>query len=287
MHYASCGEPDRPLLLFVHGFPEFWREWQAQLTFFGQEGWHAVAPDMRGINESEKPVELKDYRVRHMVEDLRALIEHLGQKRCVLVGHDWGGAISWAFAMAHPELLHGLVMINGVHPGPYARELAHNPAQQSASAYMNFFRTPDAESALIRDGCTGLLDMFAEGGSLPTWLDADTQAAYRAAWSQPGSVRAGLNYYRALPLHPPSADDAGARAFVVDTARLQVRVPTLVIWGERDRFLLPGCIDGLDEYVPDLRVVRIAEAGHWVVHEQPERVNRLIEEFAARHRRGA
>lgn len=93
VHYASCGEPDRPLMLFVHGFPEFWREWQAQLMHFGR-GWHAVAPDMRGINETEKPVDVKDYRVRHMVEDLRALIEHLGHVRCVLVGHDWGGAFA-------------------------------------------------------------------------------------------------------------------------------------------------------------------------------------------------
>jgi pimeloyl-ACP methyl ester carboxylesterase len=280
MHYASCGDESRPLLLFVHGFPEFWREWEAQLRHFGRDH-HAVAPDTRGINETERPLELEAYRARHMVEDLRALIAHLGQERCVLVGHDWGGAICWAFAMAHAPLLRGMVMINAVHPGPYARELAHNPAQQAASAYMNFFRTPEAEEALMKDGCAELLAMFADDGRLPGWFDAPTRAAYLAAWSQPGSVRAGLNYYRASPLHPPSGADPADGLLKLDKSKLQVSVPTLVIWGERDRFLLPGCLDGLDEVVPNLRIERIAQAGHWVVHEQPQRINRLIADFVA------
>ncbi len=279
MHYASCGEPGKPLLLFIHGFPEFWYGWKAQLAHFADD-YYAVAPDMRGINLSEGPAELKGYRVRNMVEDVRALIAHLGYERCVLVGHDWGGAISWAFGMAYPQHLHGMVMINAVHPGPYARELVQNPAQQAASAYMNFFCTPQADAELAKDGHAYLFGMFAEDSKLPAWMDATEQEAYVTAWSRPGSVKAGLDYYRASPLHPSSGEDKGASAVTFEHSALMVNVPTLLVWGERDRFLLTDCLDGLEAYVPQLRIVRIPDASHWIVHERPDEIHLLIGEFA-------
>ncbi len=278
MHFASCGERGQPLLLFVHGFPESWQAWQHQLEAFGGH-YHAVALDTRGINESTGPTEVKEYRVGRILADLVALLDHLGYERCVMVGHDWGGAIACAFALAHPGRLHGLIMINAVHPAVYRRELVENPAQQAASAYMNFFITDGATETLCANDFALLFDMFREQGKLPAWLDTPEQDNYRRAWSQPGSVRAGLDYYRASPLHPAMPGDAGANAVEFPAAAMVVSVPTLVVWGEQDRFLLTGCLDGLRDYVPDLRVERIPEGSHWVVHEHGPRVNRLITEF--------
>ena len=287
-HYASCGTPGQPLLLFVHGFPESWVAWRGMLQSFGQR-YHAVALDTRGINESRGPQDVRGYRAKELVADLVALLDHLGADRCILIGHDWGGAIACALAIAHPQRLNGLVMINAVHPGVYRRELAENAAQQTASAYMNFFISETAEAQLTANHHAELCAMFAEDGddgqtdALPVWFDAALQHEYRQAWSQPGSIRAGLSYYRASPLHPANDDDPGAQGVVFDDATLAVKVPTLVIWGERDRFLLPGCLDGLNRYIPDLRIERIADASHWIVHEQEARVTQLVAQFVTHH----
>ncbi|QRQ85846.1 alpha/beta fold hydrolase [Cupriavidus oxalaticus] len=279
LHYAACGHADAPLLLFVHGFPESWMSWRAQLEAFGDH-FHAVAVDTRGIGESTGPAAVDGYRARHMVTDLVALLDHLGVEKCVIVGHDWGGAIACALAFSHPERLHGLVMINAVHPDIYRRELVQNPAQQAASAYMTFFLEDDAEARVCADDHHYLIGMLASGtASLPDWLDDDLLAACRRTWSRPGSVRAGLAYYRASPLHPASRMDPGASGVKFDRAAMVVPVPTLIIWGEQDVFLLPGCLEGLGDYFPDRRVERIADASHWVVHEKGLKVNRLITEF--------
>jgi len=277
LHYAACGAG--PPILFVHGFPEFWYEWKDLLADFGRDHL-ALAPDMRGYNLSSKPAQVEAYRAKHLVEDLRLLLDHLGARRCVMVAHDWGGAVAWSFAAMHPERLDRLVIINAPHPVIFARELRDNPAQQRASAYMNLFRSEKAERVLAEDNYLRLrrstLDAWAANGGGATEAD---RAAYLAAWSQPGALTGGLNYYRASPLHPP---DSGARP----TARpdlapdaFRVRVPTLVIWGERDHALLLGNLEGLERQVEHLRVIRIPEGSHWVVHEQPARIGGLIRAF--------
>ena len=266
------------MVLFVHGFPEFWYEWKDQLAEFGQDH-RAVAPDMRGYNLSSKPAEVSAYKAKHLVEDLRLLIEHLGVQRCVLVAHDWGGAIAWNFAAVHPERLDKLIIINAPHPVIFSRELRNNRAQQEASAYMNLFRSEKAERVLSeRDYArlTGMtLDAWAANGGAATVED---RRAYIGAWSQPGALTGGLNWYRASPLHPPEASGADLPP-QLDPAMFRVRVPTLVIWGERDEALLTANLDGLEALVEDLRVVRIPDGSHWVVHEQPTKVNALIREF--------
>jgi pimeloyl-ACP methyl ester carboxylesterase len=275
LHYVAAGSGR--LILFVHGFPEFWYEWKDQLQAFGRDHL-AVAPDMRGYNLSSKPGEVAAYKAKHLVEDLRLLADHLGHARFVLVAHDWGGAVAWNFAAAHPERLERLVIVNAPHPVTFARELRENPAQQRASAYMNLFRSDKAERVMLEDDCRRLrrmsIDAWAANGGRAT--PADYQA-YLEAWTRPGALTGGLNWYRASPLHPP--DEAGAVAPALDPAAFRVRVPTLVIWGERDEALLPGNLDGLDRVVDDLRVERIPEGSHWVIHEQPERVNALIRGF--------
>lgn len=274
MHYARAGSG--PLILFVHGFPEFWYAWRELLEAFGRD-FCAVAPDMRGYNLSGKPPGVRDYRPRLLVEDLRQLLEHLQCRRCVMVAHDWGGAVAWNFAATHPEYLSRLVIVNAPHPVTFARELRDNPAQQRASAYMNLFRSAKAERVLSENAHARLermtLDAWAANGGSATQEDRE---AYRAAWSQPGALTGALNYYRASPLHPPEGDEAVTQP---DPAAFRVRVPTLVIWGERDEALLPGNLDGLDELVDSLQVVRIARGSHWVVHEQPKVVVSLIRGF--------
>jgi pimeloyl-ACP methyl ester carboxylesterase len=279
LHYACAGSSPR-LILFVHGFPEFWYAWRRQLAEFGHD-YLAVAPDMRGYNRSSKPQVIEQYQTKHLVADLMALAKHLGREKFTLVAHDWGGAAAWALAIAHPEALDRLVIINSPHPATFARELANNREQQEASQYMRFFRKPEAEEKLCHDNFA-MLEKFAFGiGSGRSFMDEDTRKLYREAWAQPGAVLGGLNYYRAARLEPPLPGGT-LDLSRMDFDRLKVDVPTLVIWGERDKALLTGNLEGLDNYVRDLTVRRVPDASHWVVHERPALVNQYIREFLAR-----
>jgi pimeloyl-ACP methyl ester carboxylesterase len=274
LHYVATG--DGPLILFLHGFPEFWYEWRNLLPEFGKDHL-AVAPDMRGYNLSAKPGDLEQYRMKFLVEDVRALAASLGHQKFVLVGHDWGGAVAWAFAIAHPECLHKLVIVNAPHPGVFARELDRNPAQQKASQYMLMFRTAQAEEKLSANNYRWLLSAFGLDGAL---LSKEEQSAYVEAWSQPGALTGGLNYYRANHAGPPDARfNKSSGNFAIDPTRLVVKVPTLVVWGERDTALLTGNLDGLPEFVPQLIVKRIPDGTHWVIHEKPAEVSGYIREF--------
>jgi pimeloyl-ACP methyl ester carboxylesterase len=278
LHVAEAGDDTRRLILFVHGFPEFWAAWEAQLVEFGRDH-HAAAPDLRGFNLSDQPAEVAQYRPKHLVEDLRLLIGALGHRSCVLVAHDWGGAIAWTFACVHPDLVEKLVIINSPHPALFARELTHNPAQIAASAYMNLLRRPDAERIMAADDHARMLRFLAGQTQGLDWLTPALTARYRACWAR--GLTGGLNLYRASPLHPATAEAPGAAGVTFAREAVTVRVPTLVIWGMRDEALLPGLLDGLEDYVPALRVERIAEGGHWVAHEQAQRVNGLIRDFIA------
>lgn len=279
LHYVSAGSGK--LMLFVHGWPEFWYAWKDQLAEFSRD-FHAVAPDTRGVNLSDKPPGVEQYHARHLVEDLRQLILALGHERAIVVAHDWGGAIAWNLAAWHPEVVEKLVILNAPHPLIFARELSRNPAQRAASRYMLLLRDPKAERVLSENGGARLWKQF-EG-----WIrserppDPETRARYAEAWAQPGALTAGLNYYRASPLHPAGDESPEAAVKQLSAEQFTVRVPTLVIWGCRDSALLPGLLDGLEQYVPDLRIERIDEASHWVVHEYPERVNQAIRAFVGR-----
>jgi pimeloyl-ACP methyl ester carboxylesterase len=277
LHYRTAGTG--PLMLFVHGFPETSLAWHDQLAEFSRDH-QAVAPDTRGIGDSSRPEGVEAYQVSQQAGDLRALIAHLGHERCVLVAHDWGGACAWYFAVAHPELVEKLVIINSPHPVTFAREMRQSEAQRKASDYMLLFRLEKAERVMAEDNHRRLAGMFREWGHAGG-KPRDTQLIeqYRQAWAQPGCLTAGLNYYRASPLYPPTAQDPGAAKLKLRPQDFVVRVPALVIWGEADTALLPGLLDGLDECVPDLRIERIREGSHWVIHEFPDRINALIREF--------
>jgi epoxide hydrolase 4 len=262
----------------VHGFPEFWMAWEQQLPDFARD-YYCVAPDLRGFNLSAKPPQVADYHPKLIVEDLRQLIRHLGRERALVVAHDWGGAAAWNLAAQFPQCVEKLVILNSPHPVTFARELAHNPAQQAASEYMLLFRSDKAERVMRADHFARLIAWFEPWMHSRHPPSAELLEAYRSAWSQPGALTAGLNYYRVTPLHPPTPDAPGAAALKLPKEMFTVHVPTLVIWGMADPALLPGLLDGLDECVPDLRIERIAGASHWVAHEEPERVNALIRAF--------
>jgi pimeloyl-ACP methyl ester carboxylesterase len=278
LHYVTEGKG--PLIIFLHGFPEFWYEWKEQLPEFGRDH-RAVAPDMRGYNLSAKPADVDAYQMKNLVEDVRALADHLGYKKFILVAHDWGGGVAWAFAIAHPEYLDKLVIVNCPHPAILARELASNPAQQKASQYMLLFRSAQAEQILSANNYAALVDaVLGDGLKSGVFTEADKQA-YIEAWSQPGALTGGLNYYRAANLGPLSGPKEGAApvAPAVDAGAMLVKVPTLVIWGEKDTALLTGNLDGMDQFVPNLTIKRIADGSHWVIHEKPALVNGYIREF--------
>lgn len=275
LHYVTAGTGR--LIMFVHGFPEFWYEWKNQLAEFGRDC-QAVALDMRGYNLSSKPAEVEQYRVKYLVEDLRLLAEHLGHRRFTLVAHDWGGAVAWAFAMRHPDYLEKLVIINATHPIVFERELSHNPAQQKASQYVLVNRSPDAERILSENNYAALVHSVLDQGLKEGYFTEDDHRAYIEAWSQPGALTGGLNYYRAAQLGAFTGEKPSAR-LDADPSSLVVKVPTLVIWGEKDRYLLAGNLDGLDKYVSDLTVKRVPDGSHWVVHEKPALINGYIRDF--------
>lgn len=264
LHYAEAGRgrPGAPIVL-LHGFPELWYAWRHQLTALGATH-HVVAPDLRGYGLSSKPREMSAYTVDRIVEDVRGLADHLGAERIVLAGHDWGGVIAWAFASRYPGRLTRLVIINAPHPATFARELRRSLSQMLASSYVLLFRAPfHLAERVLRARDYALLDGLARRGLARGYFTAGDAAVLRASWREPGALTGGLNYYRALGVRP------GPRPRPIE-------VPTTVIWGERDRYLRPGILEGLERHVRSLRVVRVPDASHWIVHEQPALVTRYL-----------
>lgn len=288
----SAGTRGRPTLMFLHGFPEGAFVWDPLLEHFANPahgGYFCVAPYLRGFGESSAPADPAAYRARHLVQDIAALIaacagtpeDATGKGRLAcLVAHDWGGALAWNLANQRPELMERLAILNSPHPATFLRELKFNPRQQAASRYMNFLVRPDAERLLAEDDFRRLWQFLTKtdsGVQWPAWLTDELRGRYRALWSQ--GLTGGCNYYRASPLRPADGADPGAAHVELPPAMLTVDVPTLVLWGLRDIALLPELTDGLQAYVQRLSLQRLADASHWIVHEQPQRVIASIEEF--------
>lgn len=274
----SSGERGRPVLLFLHGFPEAAFVWDGLLTHFSQAehgGYRCVAPNLRGYAGSSAPPDVKDYRAKHLVQDVLSLIalEAGDAPLAALVAHDWGGAVAWNVAALHPQAIERLTIINSPHPVTFLRELQQSAEQQRASAYMNFLCRPDAAALLAEDDFRRLWPFFTNMGAADgphAWLTEAVRDQYRAVWRQ--GLDGPLNYYRASPLRPATATDPGAQAVTLPREILEVRVPTHVLWALDDTALPPGLLDGLAGYVPDLHLTRLPGATHWVVHEQPQQV---------------
>ena len=317
----SAGERGRPVLMFLHGFPEAAFAWDELLAHFAAPehgGFRCVAPNLRGYEQSSRPADVSAYHAKHLAQDIAALIaaECGPQGQLVaLIAHDWGGAVAWNLAAARPELMQRLVIINSPHPQTFWRELRQNPAQQAASAYMNFLVRPDAEALLAENDFARLWPFFdlmgasgaaaqqqaaaalsddaigpgdaAQALALPDgagWMTDALRAQYRAVWtgdgSRPGAgLTGGLNYYRVSPLRPAREDDAAAAGVELPPEAFTVKLPTLVLWAMQDSALLPELLSGLERWVPQMQLERIERATHWVVHEQPARVAASIQRF--------
>lgn len=293
----ACGERGRPVLMFLHGFPEAAWVWDPLLVHFSKPengGYRCIAPNLRGYERSSAPDDVKAYRAKYLVQDIVALIalESGPAPLAALVAHDWGGAVAWGLANQHPERLRQLVIVNSPHPGPFLKALQSHPEQQAASAYMNFLVQPDAADQLAANNFERLLG-FLDGhdSELPSltqpsgsnapeparWLTPEVKERYRQVWRH--GLQGGLNYYRASPLRPATKQDPGASAVQIPPEALHIGMPTLVLWAQDDVALLPCLTEGLAQHVPDLKLVPIAKASHWVVHEKPGRVIREITAF--------
>jgi len=280
----ATGTPGRPLMVFLHGFPEGAFIWDDLLEHFAQPahgGYRCIAPNLRGFEHSSAPPAVEDYRPHLLVQDVRQLAATESPDGTIdtLIAHDWGGAFGWGFANAFPQQLRRLVILNSPHPGTFARELRENPAQQKASAYMHFLARPDAPSLLAEDDYRRLWPFFQNMGAGAEgfgWLTEAVKDRYRALWA--AGLRGACNLYAVTPLKPPLDGQSTDAIPLLPRERLTVEAPTLVLWALDDSALLPGLLDGLADYVPRLDVVKVPGATHWIVHEQPQRV---IDEIAA------
>jgi len=266
LHVAEAGSG--PLVILLHGFPEFWYAWRRVLPALAREGFHVVAPDMRGYGRSDKPAGVAPYGTRHLAADVAGLVRALGEPRASVVGHDWGAGVAWCFAMAHPELLERIVVLNGPHPARLLRDGFRSPRQIARSWYMFTFQLPVIpERIMSRDNFGGILDAIQKEMRGPNALGAEDVERYREAYAEPGALTAMINYYRA----------AIRRIDQVETRRIDA--PALVLWGDEERYIGREFSDPGKDLVPDVRIHHVPGATHWIHHERPELVTAEIAAF--------
>lgn len=283
LRYAQIGPREAPLILCLHGFPEYWVAWKGVMEQLAGE-FRLVAPDQRGYNRSSRPQRVEAYRSKALVADIASLADHLSPGRpFVLAGHDWGASVAYAYAFRHPERLSHLVIANGVHPVCFQRAIFDDPAQREASRYIDLLRSERAEDLLSAEGFRRLMGMI-EKFSNADFLDEAARAGLLDAWSQEGALTGMLNWYRAAPLVVPEKGVVPGASLVLKLAELggfEVKMPHLVLWGEADQALRPSTTDGLEAYAPNLTIRRFADAGHWILHEKPAEVAAAMREFLA------
>ncbi len=266
MHYVQQGEG--PLVVLLHGFPEFWYSWRYQIPFLAEQGYMTVAPDLRGYNDTDKP--RTGYDVPTLLLDIAELIKQLGHERAIIVGHDWGGALAWSFAIQYPAMTERLIVMNAPHPGAFLREI-RTFRQLRKSWYMLAFQLPWLpEYLLSRNHADNIARLILEAAVHKEAFPPDELDRYREAMTKPGAMTAALNYYRQLLRGGPNGATGG---------KLRVSATTLLIWGEQDIALGIELTMGLERWVPNLTIRRIADSGHWVQQEQAELVNLHMLEF--------
>ena len=273
MHYVTIGEG--PLIVFLHGFPEFWRSWKNQISFFSKK-FKVVALDMRGYGETERPVKVGEYRIEKLARDVTELIDSLGQKKATVVGHDWGGAVAWATAMMNPSFVEKLIVMNAPHPAIVQRNAFRNYAQMQKSWYMFFFLLEKApEKVLSSNNFEILKHMFEISIKRKDRFSLSDIEEYVSSWSKEGGITGGLNYYRAN-LNEEFWGNLGE-----SIPFPKIKIPTLQIWAEDDMFLGKELTEGTKEFVVDapFSLNVIPNCGHWVQQEAPEEVNQIMEEF--------
>lgn len=266
LHYVTQGEG--PLMLMLHGFPEFWYSWRHQISEFATD-YKVVALDLRGYNESEKPKEVEAYRMQELMRDVEGVILGLGYQSCVLVGHDWGGAIAWNFAYKYSQRVAQLIVMNLPHPALFSEALRSNPQQVFRSWYIFLFQLPGIPEWILQwndyDAIATAFKTMAIDKSTFTTADLN---AFKNAAAKSGAITAMLNYYRNI-----------FQGFAQPQSWGILEVPTLMIWGEEDAALGKELTYGTEAYVQDFRIRYIPHCSHWVQQEQPQLVNQYIREF--------
>ncbi len=271
LHYVEAGEG--PLVVLLHGFPEFWWSWRHQIPALAEAGFRVVAVDLRGYGQSDAPPSWRDYRMELLAADIAGLIEALGEERAFVAGHDWGAAVAWMVATLHPERVQRLAILNVPHPDTMLRTLRRSPRQLLHSWYMFFFQIPWLPERLAALAGRRFLEA-AYRDARPGAFTAEDLSRYEAALlDSPGGLKGPIDYYRAALRQSPRRAQSQFRP---------IPAPVLVIWGVQDRFLTEQMADPDPRWVPDVRVVKLPGASHWVQHDEPERVGALlIEHFRA------
>jgi pimeloyl-ACP methyl ester carboxylesterase len=265
LHYVEAG--DGPLIVLLHGFPEFWFGWRLQISPLAAAGFRVVAPDTRGYNLSSRPKGIAAYSADRLADDIRGLIRERGAESAFVVGHDWGGTIAWTMAMKYPDVVDRLAILDAAHPRSLQKGLSH-PRQLTRSWYFFFFALPDVPERVVRRDRFRFFQRFLRDAR-PAYTPQEMDR-YVEAWSQPGAPTAMIDYYR-CSVRPPKGTKSEIRA---------VSAPALVIWGQNDRYLGPGVRTPDRADVPNLdRVEQVPDASHWVHHDAHERVTQLLIDF--------
>ena len=280
LNVATAGNPSHPAVILLHGFPESHRTWRDLVPRL-EGDFFLVMPDQRGFAGSDQPQDVAEYKTDKLIDDVFALADALSLAEFSLVGHDWGGAIAWPTAMRGDPRVKRLAIINAPHPVVFQKSVIEDAEQRAASQYINAFRAPGIVEMVEGKGFDWFFDTTFTRHVDVSKISEDERAQYIADWSQPGAFNAMLNWYRAgkVIVPPPGATvplpDLLLRAFPT------VKVPTLVIWGMKDMALLPLQLDGLDELVEDLTVIRLPDVGHFAPWEAGDQVADALIPFLA------
>ncbi len=267
LHAVAAGPEDGLVIVLLHGFPEFWYSWHKQIEPLAAAGFRVIVPDQRGYNLSSKPAGVPAYALTELVSDVIAIADQLGQEKIFLAGHDWGAAVAWSAALLQPQRVAKLAVLNVPHPSVMRKFLSTRPRQFLRSWYMFFFQLPWLPEALFSAFNYHIGARSLQRSSRPGTFSAEALEQYRAAWSQPGALTAMINWYRAL---------FRARVKFSDKT---VRVPTRILWGERDDFLLTEMAHESLRYCTSAELFTFANATHWLQHEEPARVSELLIDF--------
>ncbi|MFQ5418834.1 MAG: alpha/beta fold hydrolase [Anaerolineae bacterium] len=268
LHVVQAGPADGPLLILLHGFPEYWQGWRHQIDALAQAGLRVWIPDQRGYNLSDKPKGTAAYNLDELAADVIGLIDAAGEEKALLAGHDWGAAVTWWTANKYPERLHRIGVLNVPHHAVMNRHLRQSRAQLRKSWYMLFFQLPWLPELALRAGNWAGGRRMMKSSSLPHTFSAEDLDSYQQAWAQPGAITGMINWYRAIMRKPPQR-----------LPSLRISVPTLMIWGKQDVALGAEMAQPSIELCDDGRLVFIEEATHWVQHDAPEQVNQLLLDF--------
>jgi epoxide hydrolase 4 len=269
LHVAASGDAHAPLLILLHGFPEFWFAWRHYMSRLAALGLYVVAPDQRGYNLSEKPLRVDAYQLEILADDIAGLASALGRETFQIVGHDWGGSVAWSLATRHPSRLERMVVLNAPHPAIWLRAMRSDPEQRRRSGYVRLLGLPWLPEVLLRLGeYQGVAKAFAS--ARPGTFTADILQSYREAWSQPHALTGMLNWYRAIFRHPMPMPAPGS---------LSPRC--LVLWGDRDPFGISTLAADSAALCAAEGVIHLPDTGHWLIHDVPETVLGLLRRFLA------